>query len=122
MRPAPRGGPRSVRIPKRFAKRFAKLAFMEETTHSVPAPGEGPAVSVSASLHEGTVEAVRARAGKRGFSAYVEDAVLHQIRRDNLREIVESHTAQYGEFTEEEMAEARSVLYGPAEDRRGSAA
>jgi hypothetical protein len=95
---------------------------MEETTHNVPAPGEGPAVSVSASLHEGTVEAVRARAGKRGFSAYVEDAVLHQIRRDNLREIVESHTGQYGEFSEEEMAEARSALYGPAEDRRGSAA
>lgn len=77
---------------------------------------------MSASLHEGTVEAVRARVGKRGFSAYVEDAVLRQIRRDNLREIVEAHTSQYGDFTAEEMSEARSAMYGSTEDQRGSAA
>lgn len=95
---------------------------MGENTGSADVPGTGPAVSVSASLHKGTVEAVRARVGKRGFSAYVEEAIIRQIRRDNLREIVEAHTSQYGEFTAEEMAEARSALYGPAEGQRDSAA
>jgi hypothetical protein len=75
-------------------------------------PGEGPAVSVSASLHQGTVEAVRARVGRRGFSAFLEEAVLRQIRRDNLRELVEEHVREHGEFTAEEMAEARAVLHG----------
>ncbi|WP_344592510.1 hypothetical protein [Actinomadura vinacea] len=77
---------------------------------------------MSASLHEGTVEAVRARVGKRGFSSYVEDAVLRQIRRDNLRELLEEHTGQYGEFTPEEMADARAALHGAEKDHRGSAA
>lgn len=89
---------------------------------STQVPGEGAAISVSASLHEGTVEAVRARVGKRGFSAYVEEALLRQIRRDNLRELIDAHTEQHGQFTAEELAEARRALHGPAGDRQSGAA
>jgi hypothetical protein len=32
-------------------------------------PGEGPTANVSVSLHSGNIAAVRARVGKRGFSA-----------------------------------------------------
>jgi hypothetical protein len=95
---------------------------MDENVTEGPGPGEGQAVSVSASLHEGTVEAVRARVGKRGFSAYLEEAVLRQIRRDDLREIIEAHTSRFGEFTEEELADARAALHGTDEGCRGSAA
>jgi hypothetical protein len=87
-----------------------------------PVPGEGGIVSVSASLHKGTVEAVRARVGKRGFSAYVEEAILRQIRRDSLREIIDAHTGQHGQFTTVELAEARQALCGSRRDQQGSAA
>ena len=74
--------------------------------------GEGPAISVSASLHRGTVEEVRRRAGKRAFSAYLEDALLRQMRREDLRELLDAHIEKHGEFSAEEMAEAREALYG----------
>ena len=44
-------------------------------------------MTVSASLHAGTVEAVRSRVGKRGFSSWT-----------------------HGDFTAEEMAAARAEL------------
>jgi hypothetical protein len=43
-------------------------------------------------LHAGTVEAVRSRVGRRGFSAYVEAALRRQIEQDNLAELVEEYT------------------------------
>lgn len=52
-------------------------------------PGNGPSVTVSTSLHAGTVEAVRSRVGKRGFSSYVEAALRRQIEQDNLAELVD---------------------------------
>jgi ribosomal protein L15 len=72
-------------------------------------------MTVSTSLHAGTVEAVRSRVGKRGFSSYVEAALRRQIEQDKLAELVDEYTSTEGEFTAEEMAAARADLYG-AED------
>jgi hypothetical protein len=78
-------------------------------------PGTGPTMTVSTSLHAGTVEAVRSRVGKRGFSSYVEAALRRQIEQDKLAELVDEYTSAEGEFTAGEMAAARADLYG-AED------
>jgi hypothetical protein len=76
-------------------------------------------MTVSASLHAGTVEAVRSRVGKRGFSSYLEAALRRQIEQDNLAELVNEYTRTHGEFTAEELATARAELYGSesADDR-----
>lgn len=75
-------------------------------------PGSGPTVTVSTSLHAGTVEAVRNRVGKRGFSSYVEAALRRQIEQDNLAELVDEYRSAEGDFTAEEMAAARADLHG----------
>jgi hypothetical protein len=77
---------------------------------------------VSASLHAGTVEAVRSRVGKRGFSSYVEAALLRQIEQDNLAELVDEYTSTEGDFTAEELAAARADLYGAEGADAGHAA
>jgi ribosomal protein L15 len=69
-------------------------------------------MTVSASLHSGTVEAVRHRVGKRGFSSYLEAALRRQIEDDNLAELIDEYTGTEGEFTAEELAAARADLYG----------
>jgi ribosomal protein L15 len=69
-------------------------------------------MTVSTSLHKGTVEAVRRRVGKRGFSSYVEAALRRQIEQDNLAELVDEYTSAEGDFTQEELAAARADLYG----------
>lgn len=83
--------------------------------------GEGPAVSVSASLHRGTVDEVRRRVGKRAFSAYLEDALLKQMRREDLRELIDAHIEEHGEFTPEELSDAHDALYRDADQTRSSA-
>jgi hypothetical protein len=79
-------------------------------------------MTVSTSLHAGTVEAVRSRVGKRGFSSYVEAALRRQIEQDNLAELVDEYTSTEGDFTAEELAEARADLYGTKDADAGPAA
>ncbi|MCZ7417133.1 MULTISPECIES: hypothetical protein [unclassified Streptomyces] len=83
------------------------------------APGEGPTKSVSVSVHEGTIQAVRARVGKRGVSPYVEAAIQRQIERDNLAELIEDYEARHGEITEKELKAAEEKVFGPT-DRGGA--
>jgi hypothetical protein len=91
----------------------AELIASETDSGQEPGiPGTGPTMTVSTSLHTGTVEAVRSRVGKRGFSAYVEAALRRQIEQDNLTELVDEYTSTEGEFTPEELAAARAELYG----------
>jgi hypothetical protein len=85
-------------------------------------PGTGPTITVSTSLHAGTVAAVRSRVGKRGFSSYVEAALRRQIEQDNLAELVAEYTGTAGEFTAEELAAARAELYGTEGSDAGNAA
>ena len=84
--------------------------------------GEGPTITVSVSLHRGTVEWIRERTGKREFSAYVEASLERQIAFDKLDELIEDHVSRYGEFTEEELAEAHAALFGTPHPAAGSAA
>lgn len=79
-------------------------------------------MTVSTSLHAGTVEAVRSRVGKRGFSSYVETALRRQIEQDNLAELIDEYTSTEGEFTAEELAVARAELYGIKSSDAGHAA
>jgi hypothetical protein len=81
-------------------------------TRKAGIPGTGPTMTVSTSLHTGTVEAVRSRVGKRGFSSYVEAALRRQIEQDNLADLIDDYTSTEGDFTAEEMAAARAALYG----------
>jgi hypothetical protein len=85
-----------------------------DADRSSAVPGTGPTMTVSASLHAGTVEAVRDRVGKRGFSSYLEAALRRQIEQDNLAELVNEYTRTHGDFTAEELADARARLYGSA--------
>jgi len=85
-------------------------------------PGSGPTMTVSTSLHSGTVEAVRNRVGKRGFSAYVEAALRRQIEQDNLAELVDEYTSAGRDFTPEELAAARAKLHGTEDAGAGHAA
>lgn len=84
--------------------------------------GEGPTITVSVSLHRGTVEWIRERTGKREFSAYVEAALERQIERENLRELIDEYTREHGEFTQEELAQAHAALFGTEDPAAGSAA
>lgn len=78
-------------------------------------------MTVSASLHAGTVEAVRSRVGKRGFSSYVEAALRRQIEQDNLAELVDEYTSTEGDFSAEELAAARAEMYGSKDADTGHA-
>lgn len=77
-------------------------------------PGEGPTSGISVTLTAGTLQAVRARVGKRGVSAYIEEALQRQIEDDNLAAYIADYTAEHGEFTESERAAARARLRGEA--------
>jgi hypothetical protein len=79
-------------------------------------------MTVSTSLHAGTVEAVRSRVGKRGFSSYVEAALRRQIEQDNLAELVDEYTSTEGDFSAEELAAARADLHGTKGADAGHAA
>lgn len=66
------------------------------------------------------VDALRSRTGKRGVSAYVTEAVRHQIAMDGLSEIVSAHEAEYGPLGEEEVQSAHEDLFGD-QDTSGAA-
>jgi len=84
--------------------------------------GSGPTITVSVSLHRGTVEWIRARTGKREFSAYVEAALERQIAFDKIDELIEDYVSRHGPFTNEEMAQARADLFGTEDPAAGSGA
>jgi hypothetical protein len=75
-------------------------------------PGEGPTSGISVTLTAGTLHAIRARVGKRGVSAYIEEALQRQIEDDSLAAYIAQYTAEQGDFTEAERAAARARLRG----------
>jgi Arc/MetJ-type ribon-helix-helix transcriptional regulator len=62
---------------------------------------------VSVSMPEELAEAVRARTGAGGFSAYVTDAVQEQIRLDLLDELSAELEAEFGPIPEEIREQTR---------------
>ena len=67
---------------------------------SVPVGMEKHSVTIPAA----TSEDVRARVGKRGFSAYVADAVARQLQRDALDDIIARKEAKNGPVDEQAVA------------------
>ncbi|WP_374204206.1 hypothetical protein [Streptomyces sp. HPF1205] len=84
-------------------------------------PGGGPTQSVSVSMHEGTIEAVRDRVGKRGISAYIERAVQRQIERDALDALIVDHEDRHGRISDEEILAAEAEMYGETDSARNAA-
>lgn len=80
---------------------------MSETTYSI---GEGPSTRVSLSLPEGTAEAIRARVGKREFSAYIAAAVERELRGQVLDEYLTDYENRQGPVSEQARRRARQVF------------
>jgi hypothetical protein len=74
-------------------------------TEEQPGPGigEGPSKAISVSLPEGTLEALRAVAGKRGVSAFIAAAVEQKLRDIATDQYIAEYEAEHGEITEEEL-------------------
>ncbi|WP_436526423.1 hypothetical protein [Actinoplanes sp. HUAS TT8] len=80
---------------------------MGDTTYSI---GEGPATRVSLSLAEGTAEAIRARVGKREFSAFIAEAVERELRGQILDEYLADHEKRKGPVSDHARRQARQVF------------
>ena len=72
--------------------------------------GEGPATRVSLSLPEGTAEAIRARVGKREFSAFIAEAVERELRGHVLDEYLADYESRNGSISEPARQRARQVF------------
>ncbi|MEN8654005.1 hypothetical protein ABCR94_26225 [Streptomyces sp. 21So2-11] len=55
-------------------------------------------------------------------SGYVAEAVARRIRGELLAEEMHRYQEEYGEFTAEELAQARAEIYGQGERGTGAAA
>ncbi|MFD4317648.1 hypothetical protein [Streptomyces sp. NPDC058548] len=80
---------------------------MSETTYNI---GEGPATRVSLSLPEGTAEAIRARVGKREFSAFIAAAVERELRGQVLDEYLADYESRNGPVSDDAKRRARQVF------------
>lgn len=78
-----------------------------EATYGI---GEGPATRVSLSLPEGTAEAIRARVGKREFSAFIAEAVERELRGQVLDEYVADCESRKGPVSDPARQRARQVV------------
>jgi hypothetical protein len=72
--------------------------------------GQGPATRVNLSLPEGTAEAIRARVGKRGFSAFIAEAVERELRGQALDEYLADRESRKGPVSEQARQRARQVF------------
>ncbi|WP_431952047.1 hypothetical protein [Actinacidiphila sp. bgisy167] len=72
----------------------------------------GTTENISVSMPSELVGALRERAGRRGVSAYIAEAVRHQLAMDGLAEIVAAHEAEHGALTEQEIEAAHRELFG----------
>jgi hypothetical protein len=72
--------------------------------------GEGPATRVSLSLPEGTAEAIRARVGKREFSAFIAEAVERELRGQILDEYLADYERRTGPVSEAARSRARQTF------------
>jgi hypothetical protein len=65
---------------------------------------------VSLSLPEGTAEAIRARVGKREFSAFIAEAVERELRGQVLDEYLADYESRKGPVSEQARQRARQVF------------
>ncbi|MFD5242121.1 hypothetical protein [Streptomyces tendae] len=72
----------------------------------------GVTENISVSMPSELVSELRSRAGRRGLSSYITEAVRHQLAMDGLGEIVAAHEDEHGTLTEQEVEAARRELFG----------
>ncbi|MFD4354936.1 hypothetical protein ACFWPK_15395 [Nocardia sp. NPDC058519] len=72
----------------------------------------GATTNVSVSMPSDLLSAVRDRTGKRGLSAYVAEAVRHQLEMDGLGEIVSDFESSHEPLTDAEVQAAAEELFG----------
>jgi post-segregation antitoxin (ccd killing protein) len=65
-------------------------------------PGKTRVTSVS--LHADTLEAIRARAGKQGVSAFIEEAVQRQLQREAINDYLAAAEAEHGPIDQADVA------------------
>jgi hypothetical protein len=70
---------------------------------------------VSITIPQQAADAARERAGSRGLSAYIADAVEQQLRRDALVDWIEDIERLHGSLPDDELSRAREILLGEAE-------
>ncbi|MBB4895561.1 hypothetical protein FHS39_004640 [Streptomyces olivoverticillatus] len=85
------------------------------------APGDGPTSGISVTLTAGTLQAIRERVGRRGVSAYLEQAAQRQIERDNLDELITAFDEEHGPADPEAVAAKRAKLTGRAPEAGAAA-
>lgn len=66
----------------------------------------------SVTLRETVVQEIEARTGTRGFSQFLDEAAERHLALLKAREIVDDHIARYGDFTDQELAEAETAWHG----------
>lgn len=71
---------------------------------------------VSVSLDSEVLAQTRERVGGRGLSAYVNDAVDRQLRRDALSDLLAELRAAHGPVPEERMEEVRRLWPDPGDE------
>jgi Arc/MetJ family transcription regulator len=76
---------------------------------------------ISLSIDEGVLAEARARAGRRGLSSYVNDALRRQLQRDRLAELLAEMEAESGPVPDRAMKEARRLWRRTAAKRHRSA-
>ncbi|WP_278264566.1 hypothetical protein [Nocardia sp. AG03] len=86
------------------------------------APRPGSTSNVSVSLPVDVLTAVRDRAGRRGVSAYITEAVRHQLEMDGLAEIVTDFETTHDPLTEDEIAAAADDMFGDTGEADGRGA
>ncbi|MGA4839835.1 hypothetical protein [Streptomyces sp. G45] len=80
---------------------------MAETAYGI---GERPAPRVSLSRPEGAAEAIRARVGKREFSAFIAEAVERELRGQVLDEYLADYESRKGPVSGVARQRARHVF------------
>lgn len=77
--------------------------------------GQPKLTKLSITIPQQAAEAARERAGSRGLSAYIADAVEQQLRRDALIDWIEDIEGRHGRLPDDELSRARKILLGEAE-------
>ena len=75
-----------------------------------------PVEKVSMSLDPAVLAETRRRVGGRGVSAYVNEAVRRQLRRDALAEVLAEMRELNGPVSDETMKEVRRLWPGPEDE------
>ncbi|MFC9893421.1 hypothetical protein ACFVMC_06985 [Nocardia sp. NPDC127579] len=74
---------------------------------------------ITVTLPTEQVEKLRERTDN--LSGYVAEAVAQQLRHELIAEDMRKYQEEHGEFTSEELARARSELYGDGDTVAGAA-